>query len=137
MGADGVFTMFDMRSFNCRDASLFFDFDGALAEITPTAEMARVLPGTAGFLRALQDLGSAVAIVSGRSLATIDELLAPELLSASAVHGCERRDARGFLHRERVPDPAEAAAHLQALCQGRPGLQCEVELGGSIAPCVS
>lgn len=77
----------------------FFDFDGTLAEIAPTPDAARVPHGMIGVIARLLDLDVAIAVVSGRPLAELDSLLAPLRLPAAGVHGGERRDARGRLHR--------------------------------------
>ena len=42
-------------------------------------------------------------MISGRSLARIDELFAPLVLPAAGQHGAERRDAHGERHRHRFP----------------------------------
>jgi trehalose 6-phosphate phosphatase len=49
-------------------------------------------------LRVRVALGGAVALVSGRPLATIDELFALYTWPTAGLHGGERRDAAGQLH---------------------------------------
>jgi trehalose 6-phosphate phosphatase len=46
--------------------------------------------------------GGALALVSGRSIRDLDSLLAPLRLPCAGLHGAERRDAAGRLHRLRV-----------------------------------
>jgi trehalose 6-phosphate phosphatase len=45
-------------------------------------------------------LGGALALVSGRTIADLDYLFAPLRLPAAGLHGIERRDARGHIHRD-------------------------------------
>lgn len=62
-------------------------------------------------LRALEaSLGGAVAMVSGRPLADIDALLEPLRLPGAGLHGLERRDATGLIHRPQLPDEALQSA---------------------------
>jgi len=78
---------------------LFLDVDGTLLEIARA-------PGDVSVEDSLRDLlqgvgvalGGAVALVSGRSLATLDELFALGGWPAAGVHGAERRDAAGRTH---------------------------------------
>ncbi len=44
-------------------------------------------------------LGQAIAMISGRPIAELDRLFAPLKLPSAGLHGLERRDARGRLHR--------------------------------------
>lgn len=79
-----------------RASALFLDLDGTLLEIAATPELVVVplaLPALLGQLNAL--LGGALAIVSGRSLATIDRLLRPFAAAASGEHGVTLRFADG------------------------------------------
>ncbi len=80
------------------ETAWFFDVDGTLAEMMPAPEMVRVAPGVAERLMMLFGMSQgAVAVVSGRSLASIDALLAPLVLPASGQHGAQRRNADGAL----------------------------------------
>ena len=75
--------------------SLFLDFDGTLAELAETPDGVRVdpeLPATLGALHRM--LGGALAVVSGRSIAQLDDFLAPLRLPAAGMHGLERRSVR-------------------------------------------
>lgn len=74
------------------DQALFLDFDGTLVDIAPTPDAVQVEPGLPATLERLSDrLGGALAIVSGRSIAVLDEFLAPARLDAAGLHGLERR----------------------------------------------
>ena len=81
------------------DWALFLDFDGTLAEIVDDPEAVSVAPDTLAGLPAVERrLGGALAVVSGRPIATIDRVLHPVVLPAAGLHGLERRDAAGRVH---------------------------------------
>jgi trehalose 6-phosphate phosphatase len=79
-----------------RPWALFLDVDGTLLEIAPTPHEVVV---TDRLKRLLNDvyvrLDGALALVSGRSLESLDQLFAPLRFSASGIHGCERRTPDG------------------------------------------
>jgi trehalose 6-phosphate phosphatase len=90
---------------------LFLDFDGTLVDFAATPGDVRVEPGVVTVLRALEaSLGGALAMVSGRPLADIDALLDPLRLPGAGLHGVERRDAAGHMHRPQLPAAALQAA---------------------------
>jgi trehalose 6-phosphate phosphatase len=79
---------------------IFLDVDGTLIEFredpvsaTADSELIALLQDTAAMF------GGALALVSGRLLATLDTMLAPLRLPASGLYGLERRDADGAVHR--------------------------------------
>ena len=79
-----------------RTFALFLDVDGTLVEIAATPEAVVVAPGLPGLLADLHThLDGAVAIVSGRPLAQIDELLHPFCGSAAGEHGVAIRFGDG------------------------------------------
>jgi len=72
--------------------ALFLDVDGTLLEIAPSPDAVVVPPGLVTLLAGLQaGLGGALALVSGRSLATLDRLFAPLRLAMAGQHGAELR----------------------------------------------
>jgi trehalose 6-phosphate phosphatase len=72
--------------------ALFLDIDGTLLDVAPRPEAVRVSSGLWQDLRRLhQRLHGALALVSGRTLANIDELFFPLRLPAAGVHGAEWR----------------------------------------------
>jgi trehalose 6-phosphate phosphatase len=74
----------------------FLDIDGTLLDIAPTPKAVHTQRADCALVASLNErCGGALALVSGRSLATIDELFAPLRLPAAGQHGVERRDARG------------------------------------------
>lgn len=78
--------------------ALFLDFDGTFVDFAPTPDAAKLRFGSRELLEAVsRRLGGAMAIVSGRRIASIDRLLAPLALPASGVHGQEFRPSPGDL----------------------------------------
>ncbi len=79
-----------------RNIALFLDFDGTLADIAPHPDAVTVPVATQQLMARLQmALDGAVAIITGREIATIDRHLAPLRLAVAGVHGLIRRDAAG------------------------------------------
>lgn len=79
---------------------LFLDVDGTLLDVAETPDAVVVAPELVGVLaRAAAALGGAVALISGRSIDTLDRLFAPLRLPSAGVHGVERRNAQGTLTR--------------------------------------
>lgn len=115
--------------------ALFLDVDGTLLPIAATPEAVQPDPALLPLIERLRRAsGGALAVVSGRSLASLDRLFAPLRLAAAGLHGRERRRADGSL----VPHP-EASALLQRLrprlaayAEARAGLLLE-DKGGSLA----
>ncbi len=72
--------------------ALFLDLDGTMIDIAPRPEEVFVPKPLICALSVLnRQLGGALAVVSGRSIAAIDALLAPVRLAAAGVHGAEIR----------------------------------------------
>lgn len=72
--------------------ALFLDLDGTLLDIAASPESVLVPKHLVEVLAALRNqLSGAVAILSGRSLRTIDRLLHPLLISAGGEHGAVLR----------------------------------------------
>ena len=79
--------------------AMFFDFDGTLADLAARPDEVQVSDETRRVLLDLRSaLHGAVAIVSGREIASVDHFLLPVQLAISGVHGLTRRDAEGNLH---------------------------------------
>ncbi|MBJ6980201.1 trehalose-phosphatase [Luteimonas sp. MC1895] len=84
--------------------ALFLDVDGTLLDFAPRPDDVEVPDRLREALAALQQrLDGAVALVSGRSLAMLDTLLAPPRLPASGLHGLERRHGRRLQRAPRAP----------------------------------
>lgn len=108
--------------------SLFLDFDGTLAEIAEHPDAVRIAPTLPATLAALHDaLGGALAIISGRSIATIDRFLGLPRLAAAGLHGLERRRPGGQME-PLEPAPAALARAREAARRyawAHPGLLLE------------
>ena len=78
--------------------ALFLDVDGTLLALAEHPDAVRV---DASLLRLLSDfrsaLDGALALITGRGIAAIDGLFAPEVLTMAGQHGAARRDAQGAL----------------------------------------
>ena len=82
------------------DIALFLDVDGTLLEIAPEPGAVQVPARLRRILAQLQSAtGGALALVSGRALDQIERLFAPLRLSASGLHGLERRNVGCKLER--------------------------------------
>jgi trehalose 6-phosphate phosphatase len=88
--------------------AFFLDFDGTLIEHAPLPSAVTVDPALLSLLLALRSR-SAMALVSGRSIADLDTLLAPLHLPMSGLHGFERRAAKGAVTRRLPPSPGTLA----------------------------
>lgn len=94
--------------------AFFLDLDGTLVDIAPTPEAIVIPPELPGLLVRLGErTGGACAVVTGRTIDTIDRVLAPLRLPVAGVHGAEIRLANG----RRIADPA-----LSALAPARAAL---------------
>jgi len=108
--------------------ALFFDVDGTLADLMPRPEDVVIDPKLVNALsRLFELLDGAVAIVSGRPIAQIDELLRPLVLPAGGLHGLERRlTADGHVDRETAPAWREdIAASIGDFAAAHPGVWLE------------
>ena len=107
--------------------ALLVDLDGTLIPFAATVEEATLAEDVAMRLRALDEIGVQVVVVSGRPRAAIDPLL-PRLPAAwfVAEHGAWRKDRRGW-RGPTIPDNAleELAGRLGRLISGTPGTRIE------------
>jgi trehalose 6-phosphate phosphatase len=96
------------------DWALFLDVDGSLLDFAPQPDAVEVPAGMQEHLAALAArLDGALALVSGRALATLDVLFEQlQHLPAAGLHGLEWRSAHGGLHP--APDAPEALDHIEA-----------------------
>jgi trehalose 6-phosphate phosphatase len=107
---------------------LFLDVDGTLVELTDTPSQTVSDPQINALLRELLDrLDGAVALVSGRQIATLDRLFAPLRLPAAGLHGVERRRADGVMQGANFVDTHldAARAELRSLVRAHPGTLLE------------
>ena len=75
-----------------RDASLFLDFDGTLVDIAPRPDAVHVSADLADLLSRLQArLDGRMAILTGRAIADVEQLLGPVGIAVGGHHGLETR----------------------------------------------
>jgi len=102
--------------------ALFLDLDGTLIEFAPTPDAVVVDPALPDLLRKLcANLNGALAIVSGRPLATIDNLLGLPQLAAVGQHGAEMRIDAAHVHRAAIEPHCLDA--VRAVVRNHPALQ--------------
>lgn len=110
-----------------RHLALFLDLDGTLVPIADRPEDVHADAELLALLAALQQaLDGALAIVSGRSIAGIDAVLAPLRLPAAGLHGLELRGRDGSVERlASASVPAGSRERLAELVARHPGLLLE------------
>ena len=109
--------------------AFFLDLDGTLVEyasgpgaVTIDGELRELLH------RLGKRSGGALALVSGRSIASLDALLRPLELPVSGMHGFERRSAAGVQTRHAAPPQEtliEARLHMTQIAATDPHLMLE------------
>jgi trehalose 6-phosphate phosphatase len=118
-----------------QDWALFLDFDGTLVEIVERPEAVVVDPGLPLTLSALAErLDGALALVSGRPIAFLDDRLAPFTFDAAGLHGLEHRIGGQLspCHPADFPALRAAVGRLQDQLAGRHGVLIE-DKGCSVA----
>lgn len=111
-----------------RPPALFLDFDGTLVEIAARPDVVAVDPALGGVLARLSlALDGALAIVSGRPIAAIDDFLTPHRFDVAGLHGAEYRlgDRLSPCDPARHPALRRALADLEARFGIVPGLLVE------------
>jgi trehalose 6-phosphate phosphatase len=113
--------------------ALFLDVDGTLLEFQADPRAVRADAALLDLLPRLADtLGGALALVSGRPLAVLDEMFHPLVLPVAGLHGVERRSAAGDVRRHEAAVPPAARSAFAALVESHPGLLLE-DKGASVA----
>ena len=116
-------------------AALFLDVDGTLLEIAdhpeqvlPTERLIKLLP------RLPELTEGAVALISGRSVESLDRLFNPLRLPVAGLHGLVRRDSRGNIHRTIMADDwlADVVSRIHEFVAAHSGLLFE-DKGLSVA----
>jgi trehalose 6-phosphate phosphatase len=80
--------------------ALFLDIDGTLLDLAETPDGIVVPPSLPENLdRLSRKLGGALALVTGRGVALVDELFSPLHFPVAGLHGAERRNAAGDIRR--------------------------------------
>ncbi|HEX4157073.1 MAG TPA: trehalose-phosphatase [Rhizomicrobium sp.] len=113
--------------FSLGSDALLLDVDGTIIDIAPTPEAVHVPQSLIHTLRCLQhETGGAIALVSGRKLATLDSLFAPLALAAIGCHGAEWRLQPGHPVEFRArPLPPEIRQTLFSVIAGAPQVRIE------------
>lgn len=110
--------------------AFFLDVDGTLAAIQPRPDDVFIPEGVIANLQELAEVNEgALALVSGRPIAELDQLIAPLQLPLAGVHGAERRDIDGKTERISLPDDVcgELAVLLGDAVAQMPGTQLEIK----------
>ena len=82
------------------DVALFLDFDGTLVDLAPRPSDVHIPPSVGARLQQVAWLlNGALAVVSGRPIAVIDAFLGGAVQCAAGLHGAERRNALGHVHK--------------------------------------
>lgn len=103
------------------DYCLLLDVDGTLLDIAPHPDAVFVPPLLVPTLAQLHDdLGGALALVSGRTIGRLDELFSPLALPAVGVHGAELRLPHAPV--QAIGDEEGSASARAALQQARAAL---------------
>ena len=107
--------------------ALCLDMDGVLAPLAATPDaVGPVARRTAALKAVAGKMDGRVAIVSGRTIAEIDRIADHALMSASGVHGLERRLKDGSIRRKTADlGVARALRAFQLFAADRPGMIVE------------
>jgi trehalose 6-phosphate phosphatase len=114
-------------------AALLLDMDGTLIDLAPTPDAVIVPPGLPETLTTLRDeLGGALAIVTGRPVETVDRLFGDAPGAVAGEHGGAIRYARGeAIQRPDLPaPPASWLDAAEALVRSFPGALLERKARG-------
>ncbi|MBC7604594.1 MAG: trehalose-phosphatase [Ramlibacter sp.] len=111
-------------------SALFLDFDGTLVDIAAQPDEVIVPSGLVPALTSLsQYLGGALALISGRPIAQVDQYLQPLILPAAGVHGAERRGVNGEVTLLNTYSLERVEEAVYTLAAREPDLRVEVKRG--------
>ncbi len=107
--------------------AFFLDVDGTLLDFAPTPDAVTVPRSLCHTLETLRTrLSGAVAVISGRSLSSLDRLFRPLKLPAGAQHGLEWRDVSGAVQTFAEGEvPLDVRAAFAAFAAEHPGALVE------------
>jgi trehalose 6-phosphate phosphatase len=108
--------------------ALFLDFDGTLVEFAPTPDEVEVDDELPVLLRRLSNaMHGALAVISGRPLASLDMLLQLPQLAIIGQHGAEMRHADGRIERSAISAQMldDVRVELRALAAEMPDVRIE------------
>jgi trehalose 6-phosphate phosphatase len=112
--------------------AVFLDVDGTLLHFAEHLEAVQFAPDLIQTLVALQQRVP-LALISGRSLDSLDKLFGTLRLAAAGQHGAERRDGNGVVHRRnRLAGLSMLKESLQTLADGQRGTLIE-DKGNTLA----
>jgi trehalose 6-phosphate phosphatase len=114
--------------------AVFLDFDGTLVHIAERPELVQVPESLLTIIQTVHDrLDGALALISGRSIADLDHLLAPLHLPVAGVHGIEHRNGEGeLLSSPSATIPQSVRQRMTDLAATDPALVLE-DKGNSLA----
>jgi trehalose 6-phosphate phosphatase len=117
-----------------RAIALFLDLDGTLAPFAAQPDLVAPSARRTAIVKACADqLDGRLAVISGRPLQDIDRILQGAVMTAAGVHGLERRNIYGAIHRlEPSPAVRHAVGVFNAAADIYPGLWVE-DKGLSVA----
>lgn len=124
---------FDATPHATPQLAIFTDFDGTLVDLADTPDQIDVphaLP--AQLERAIRELDSAFAVITGREISDIDKYLAPLHLPVAGAHGTQRRRADGVVEdvdMALVLAAQDIAHALSPLVMAHPELMLEAKEG--------
>jgi len=113
---------------SCAECAFFLDVDGTLLEIADTPSTVRVDMDLLELIGRLSRVsGGALALVSGRSISDLEDLLGAQRIPIAGQHGLERRDAAGRLWIHAAPPGVKCAIKeaLAPVLERHPGLLLE------------
>lgn len=115
------------RSPELAEPAVFVDLDGTLVEIVAQPHLVQVPHWLPPLLSdAAARLDGALALISGRPIRELDEILNVSHLAAAGLHGLESRRSDGSITRSPTPAiPDWVRRDLDELCGPRPGLLLE------------
>lgn len=109
-----------------RETAVFIDLDGTLIELAPRPDLINVPAGLPQQLRDLSTmLEGALAILSGRSVAAIEDMLGPVPIILSGVHGAELKEPGKPVQNMGEPIPPALRRGIEALGAHWPALLVE------------
>lgn len=115
--------------------AFLLDFDGTLVDIAPTPEDVVVVPGLKEtLLRLRAACGDALAVISGRPVSQIDEMLPDIPFAVAGEHGIAiRHRPGGPVERAALPPvPSDWIHQAQELVASLPGTRLERKVGGFV-----
>jgi len=116
-------------------AAFLLDFDGTLVDIAPTPELVVVAPGLADTLLRLRMLcGDALAIVTGRPVAQIDQFLPNVPFAVAGEHGIATRLSPNspVVRPDLPPVPSSWLAGANQLAEEIEGIRVEHKATGFV-----